>query len=225
MNTALEADAIQQLYTLLSDDEKTRAERLYSEYHRSHFVAARGQLRLVLTRYLNIRNDEISFQYNQYGKPFLNGYPIYFNLSHSHNLALIALNESSDLGVDIEWILRKTKYLQIGKRFFSKNEYSQLESLPRAKQREGFFNCWTRKESYIKARGKGLGIPLDGFEVSLIPGGPVDLKSTRHDPGAVNQWRLHAFDPYREYKGAVTVNSNSDEIKLIDGLNLSGENN
>lgn len=203
--------------SLLVEDEKTRAERFYFDKHRNHYVAARSQMRKILGFYLNIDNEKIIFSYNEFGKPFLDNEAIHFNLSHSHNLALFAVNLRYELGIDIEWMHRKTNLLEIGERFFSANEYAELKSLPAELQRQGFFNCWTRKESYIKARGKGLGLPLSKFEVSLLPGEPVCLKSTLHDPEAVNKWSLYAFNPHPEYAAGFTINNNHTQFSFWDG--------
>ncbi|MEJ2544399.1 MAG: 4'-phosphopantetheinyl transferase superfamily protein [Calditrichaceae bacterium] len=99
----------------------------------------------------------------------------------------------------------------------SENEFTELNALPANLQRQGFFNCWTRKESYIKARGVGLGIPLSKFEVSLKPDESVQLKSTQHDPEAANKWKLYAFDPYPDYTAALTINTNTTQISFWDG--------
>ena len=194
-----------------------RAERFYFNMHHNNYIAARGQMRKILDKYLQIENHKLVFSYNEFGKPYLENELLQFNLSHSHNLALLAINLQYELGVDIEYIYRKTNLLQIAKRFFSTNEYNELKSLPTDLQRKGFFNCWTRKESYIKARGKGLGIPLSKFEVSLKPGDSVLLKCTRHDPAAVKNWMLYAFDPHPDYTAALTINTEETQLIFWDG--------
>jgi 4'-phosphopantetheinyl transferase len=206
--------------SLLDNHEKTRAEQFYFHRHRNHYIAARGQMRKLLSQYLNVENDRIKFSYNEFGKPYLEKNLIQFNLSHSNKLALFAVNLQYELGVDIEWMKRKSNLLQIGKRFFSTNEYAQLKLLPEKLQRQGFFNCWTRKESYIKARGKGLGISLSKFEVSLIPGESVQIKSTAHEPDAVKKWKLYAFNPHAEYAAGLTINTNHTQVCFWDGSTI-----
>jgi 4'-phosphopantetheinyl transferase len=213
----LESDQLHQLRTFLSDDEMDRAERVHFDKQRNHYIAARGQMRKIINNYLRIKDEKLVFVYNEFGKPYLENNPIHFNLSHSHELALLAINMNYELGVDIEWIHRKTDLMPIGERFFSENEFTELNALPANLQRQGFFNCWTRKESYIKARGVGLGIPLSKFEVSLKPDESVQLKSTQHDPEAANKWKLYAFDPYPDYTAALTINTNTTQISFWDG--------
>ena len=216
----LKPNQLTEAKSFLSEDECARAEKLYFNKHRNHYIAGRGQIRKLLGLYLNSNSEEIVFSYNEFGKPYLENRSMHFNLSHSHEFALFAVNINYELGIDIEWMHRKSNLLEIGERFFSENEYTELKSLPAELQRQGFFNCWTRKESYIKARGKGLGIPLSKFEVSLKPGDSVLLKSTSHDPKALYEWTLYAFDPHSDYAAAMTINTKVTHISFWDGSSI-----
>lgn len=201
----------------LNKEELSRVRRFYFDKHRNHYIAAHGQMRKILCYYLNVKNEDLNFSFNEFGKPFLENGALYFNISHSNNLALLAINLKFELGVDIEWKKRKVNHLQIGERFFSAKEFSDLKSLPPEHQRQGFFNCWTRKEAYIKARGKGLGIPLKEFEVSLKPDESVELRSTNHDPEAVSSWHLYSVNPHPDYTGALCVNHTQEKILFWNG--------
>ncbi len=216
----LKPNQLTEVKSFLSEDELARAQKFYFDKQRNHYIAIRGLIRKLLGLYLNLNNKKIIFSYNEFGKPFLENRLVQFNLSHSHKLALFAVNINYELGVDIEWMHRKSNLLEIGERFFSENEFAELKSLPAELQRQGFFNCWTRKESYIKARGKGLAIPLSKFEVSLKPGDPVYLKSTLHDPKAINEWTLYAFDPHTEYTAAMTINTKVTKISFWDSSGI-----
>ena len=101
-----------------------------------------------------------------------------FNLSHSHGIALYALTRGREIGVDIEYFRPDVEAGKLAERFFSPREAAVLRALPEHLRREGFFNCWTRKEAYIKAEGKGMAIPLSAFDVSLTPGEPAALLRT-----------------------------------------------
>ena len=91
----------------------------------------------------------------------------------------------------------------LAERFFSPRESAALRSLPSELRREAFFHCWTRKEAYIKANGKGLSLPLDQFDVTLRPGEPAALLATRHDPNEVRRWSMQNLLPAEGYVGAV----------------------
>lgn len=202
----------------LSTKEKERAARFAFDRHRNYYIAAHVQLRLLLARYLNVAAQEIEFFYNEFGKPFLTNRSLYFNLSHSHELGLVAVNSRYEVGVDIEWIRPNFDDLRIAKRFFSPDEADRLFALPATKQKEAFFRCWSRKEAYIKGRGLGLAIPLNQFDVSFEENEPTRLLSTAHDPAAVNEWRLFALYPDSGYAGALVVNDFNADIRCWNGI-------
>jgi len=158
----------------LVPDERQRAERFRFERDRRRFIVAHGVLRDILGRYLKCSPAQVSFSYNQYGKPALaqesEAIGLRFNMSHSHEVALYALTRAREVGVDVELLREDFASLEIAERFFSRSEVALLNSLAPELRTDGFFNCWTRKEAYIKALGEGLSHPLDRFAVSLAPG-------------------------------------------------------
>jgi len=196
---------IQSLQRLLADDELKRAQRFYFQKDRNHFTIARGVLRHILGRYLNKSPSRLRFCYNSYGKPFLSKETLCFNLSHSHGLALVALTLGRKIGVDLERVRSNTDFLAIAERFFSPQEVAVLQALPEHQQQEGFFNCWTRKEAYIKGKGRGLSIPLGKFAVSLAPGEPAKLLDVHWDSQEAPRWLLQALTPGPGYTAAFAV--------------------
>jgi 4'-phosphopantetheinyl transferase len=132
-------------------------------------------LREILSGYLETTPAQVRFSYNAYGKPAVQDSRVRFNVSHSGGWALFAVTERREVGIDIERIDARVAQEQIPERFFSAWEAAQLRALPVAQQTDAFFRCWTRKEAYIKARGLGLSLPLDSFDVSLAPGEPAAL--------------------------------------------------
>lgn len=197
-----------QFYLLLSNDEKERAQRFFFQRDRERFVAGRGVLRTLLGRYTRVRPEALHFSYSEYGKPFLeaqeNFENITFNISHSRDLALLGVARGRAIGVDIECSRPDVLDEDIAERFFSPHEVAALHSLPRRQQEKAFFNCWTRKEAYLKARGEGLGFPLDQFSVSLAPGDPPALLSSSTDSLECEDWSL--FDlPISGYAAALAI--------------------
>jgi 4'-phosphopantetheinyl transferase len=215
---------VQSLFRLLAAEEKERAERFYFQKDRDHFIVARGALRTILGLYLEVEPDQLRFRYAAYGKPYLeeNGCDgLRFNLSHSHGLALLAVTRGREVGVDIEMVRQDVVEEQIAERFFSPREVSVLRSLPAEQQPEAFFNCWTRKEAYIKARGEGLTLPLDMFDVSLAPGEPAALLETRIDPGEIFRWHMMELAPGAGFRAALVVERRDWSLKCWqwpDGL-------
>jgi 4'-phosphopantetheinyl transferase len=173
----LEADAarLDTLYGILAPEERERAMRFHFEEHRRHFIVCRGMLREILAGYVGQDPARIAFAYNRYGKPLLRGSEVRFNVSHSGGWALQAVTRGREVGVDIQLIDARFAADQIPERFFSPREVAQLRGLPLDQQTAAFFRCWTRKEAYIKARGMGLSLPLDSFDVSLRPDDPPAL--------------------------------------------------
>jgi 4'-phosphopantetheinyl transferase len=176
-----------------------RADRFYFSQDRRRFIVARGVLRTLLGRYLDRAPESLSFSYTTNGKPALasepGADPIRFNLSHSHGTALYAVTRGREVGVDLEFIRGDLEAEQIAERYFSHREIVTLRALPTSLQKYGFFLCWTRKEAYIKARGEGLSMPLDQFDVSLIPGEPAALLSTKPDSDEARRWSLQNLTP------------------------------
>jgi 4'-phosphopantetheinyl transferase len=196
---------IQSFLHTLAADERARAERFYFEKDREHFVVARGVLRAILGGYLSRTPESLSFCYSSHGKPFLAGNTIRFNMSHSHGVALYAVTRGREVGIDIERIRVDVEVAEIAERFFSRREVAVLRTLPAEVQREAFFNCWTRKEAYIKVRGEGLSLPLDQFDVSLAPGEPAALLDTRPDSSEAARWSLQELTHTPGYVAALAV--------------------
>jgi 4'-phosphopantetheinyl transferase len=211
---------IDYLASILAADEMERARRFHFDEHRHHYIIARGLLRCLLGRYLEIEPDRLRFCYGEYGKPALvqehGGDWMRFNLSHSHNFALYAFARNRELGIDIERIKKGFANEQIAERFFSEEETGVLRSLPKSLQDEAFFNCWTRKEAYIKAKGEGLSMPLHTFDVSLIPGEPARLLASRLDSEEASRWTLIHLTPCDGYVGAVAAEGIDWQLKLKD---------
>src|SRR5438046_3961564 len=142
----------------LSVGERQRAERFQFDRDRKRFIVRHGLLRMILGRYLNLEPARLSFTCESRGKPalagILDGRTLHFNLSHSDGLALFAVARRFALGVDVERIRPIPEIDQIAGKFFSTRESATLNALPAEQKLEAFFNCWTRKEAYLKATGE-----------------------------------------------------------------------
>ena len=208
------------LYDVLSDDERKRADRFYFHKDRNSFIVARGTLRNILSYYLSISPGEIEFVYNSYGKPFLrptkNRSGLEFNLSHSSDIAIYAISTNRKVGIDIERIRKDFADMEIAKNFFSENEIRSLLSLEKEQRIIAFFNCWTRKEAFIKAVGKGLSIPLDSFDVSVEPDMPAKILRIDNDLSNKNDWTMLSFEPAPHFVSALVVEGFAKNIKWLE---------
>jgi 4'-phosphopantetheinyl transferase len=206
------------LRSTLSPDERPRADRFVLPQHRARFAAARGILRDILSRYLNCVPAAIDFHYGPSGKPALapgsGRGEIRFNLSHSHGLALYSVAHSRGLGIDVESISSRVAEERIAERFFSPAEVAALRALPASARTAAFFRCWTCKEAYIKAKGGGLSIPLDSFDVSVTPGEPAALLGVRDDPLEAARWSLEELAPGGGYAAALAVEGTGWALRL-----------
>lgn len=217
ISLCLPAASVETLNRTLSRDERERVNRFHFQKDREQSIVGRGALRTILGSYLGAAPVQLSFCYNANGKPTVIQEPgadaVRFNLSHSHEIALIGIARGREIGVDVERIRPVLADWQIARRFFSPREAADLRSLPADVRTEAFFSCWTRKEAYLKARGEGLSCPLDQFDVSLIPGAPPALLSTRGDPSEVSRWSLQALAPAPGYVAAIAVEGKSWRLK------------
>lgn len=211
---------IERLEPILSEDERARAHRFRFEEDRDRFIVARGLLRMILGSYLSADPSELEFSYGEKGKPALKspnkGGWISFNLAHSHEMAIYAVSRNRPLGVDLEFIKDGLADQAVAERFFSVNEVAALNALPAATRKESFFNCWTRKEAYIKARGEGLSIPLDKFDVSLAPGDPAALLKNDRDPEEVSRWSMQAVTTKTGYVAALVAEGHDWTLKHFE---------
>jgi 4'-phosphopantetheinyl transferase len=195
----------------LSEDEIARADRLHFQRDSNRFIAAHAALRVILGHYLGCDTAMLAFTCNAHGKPCLlkpvsSG--IDFNLSHSGDIALCAFTRGRQVGVDVERIREGAASEDLAERYFSPIEVQMLLSVPASLRPRAFFNCWTRKEAYIKARGAGLSLPLSRFAVSQLSGEPARLLWTSGDPDEVSRWRLEELTPESGYVGALAVEGN-----------------
>jgi 4'-phosphopantetheinyl transferase len=199
----------ERLSQVVSTAEKERAQRFHFPRDSERFLLARGLLRILLGRYLNADPARLQFEYSSNGKPKLvrdHGHEaVQFNISHSGELMLLAFASNLQIGVDVEFVSRRIPGENIPEHFFSPREVTSLRALPPDQQTEAFFSCWTRKEAYLKARGEGLGAPLDAFEVSLVPGEPAALLHVNGDPEEPLRWSIVDLRPKPNYIGALAV--------------------
>jgi 4'-phosphopantetheinyl transferase len=212
----------------LAVDERARAARFHFPRDREHFIVARGALRAILGFYLNRAPECLSFRYSSHGKPALTlesgEDPIRFNMSHSHGVALYAITCDREVGIDVECVRSNLEVEQIAGRFFSRQEIATLHALPAALRRYAFFLCWTRKEAYIKARGEGLSLPLDQFDVSLVPGEPAALLRTRPDSDEALRWSLKDLTPVPPgYAAALAAEGDGWSLALWEWPGMSLE--
>jgi 4'-phosphopantetheinyl transferase len=192
-------DAVRALSGWLSSTERARAARFRLDRDRRRYIVARARLRQHLALRLGMPPRSVRFVYGANGKPALArdaaAADWRFNVSHCRDVAVYALSLGSDVGVDLEAIHPLAEADEIAARFFSRRESEAYLALAPRDRPLGFFNCWTRKEAFLKALGDGHSLPLGHFDVSLAPGEPARLLRVRDAPDAPALWRLDSFSP------------------------------
>jgi 4'-phosphopantetheinyl transferase len=211
---SLFANDLPRFRAVLSPAERDRADRFYFERDRLSFTVAHAVLRDILSRYAAVPPTELEFGVNTYGKPrLLNGGSLQFNLSHSGDVVLVGVTHDHPIGVDVE-LMRPLENLEsLAKNYFAEPECSLIESRAKEDRPSAFFTCWARKESYIKAVGRGLSIPLASFDTSIPEGAAGRRLSRCTEAPAVESWWLTDLTVPPGYAGAITVGHDFERIE------------
>ncbi len=207
------SDKIKDYESFLSADELYKANRYKFEKDRFHYITGRALLRNILSRYLNQFPGEIVFSYSDKGKPFIKDTEVKFNLAHSGGRAVYAVANNMDIGIDIEFMRELPDALQIAKRFFSEKEVVEFSEIREVDIRTAFFNCWTRKEAFIKAVGEGLSYPLKDFSVTLKPGDKPEILWIKDKAEEVKYWSLINIDTDENYISSLAVKA--ENVKVV----------
>jgi 4'-phosphopantetheinyl transferase len=202
-------EAVRAAAAVLSPPERQRAGRFTFESGRRRFIVARATLRQLLAARLDARPEEIELVYGARGKPALGprfaDSELHFNVSHCDDLAVYAFSWGREIGIDVEAVRWFADADDVAARFFSRAEYEAYAALDSLARPLGFFNCWTRKEAFIKALGDGLSHPLDSFDVSLAPNERPKILRVANTPGVHCGWSLDSFFPAPGFVAAVVT--------------------
>lgn len=200
-------EEVERLAATLMDDERARADRFRFDRDRRRFVVSRGVLRAILGHYLDGPPGRVRLAYGPHGKPALAASPsssgLRFNLSHADELALYVVARDREVGIDVECVAAAPPTGMT--RFLSPREAAALHALPSSQQAAAFCAGWVRKEAYVKAKGVGLGLPLDRFDASLDPDQAIVLLRVDDDPEEGQRWSLWSVNPGPGYAAAVCV--------------------
>ncbi|MGE0679978.1 MAG: 4'-phosphopantetheinyl transferase superfamily protein [Candidatus Binatia bacterium] len=208
--------SLESLQTLLSSDERERAGRYRFPIHCRRFIVRHAALRTILAAYSGVPVYNLSFQVDHYGKPELDASfvdsPLYFNLSHSDELAVIAVSRIGPLGVDIERIRPLSDLEAIATQYFSPAEQAAILRLPAEQRLLAFYRCWTSKEAFIKALGMGLQFELNRFDVSVSPTDPPALLCIDNNPRKARLWYMTDVACEEGYMGAFVSTRRPEEV-------------
>jgi 4'-phosphopantetheinyl transferase len=207
------------LATLLAPEECRRAARFHRERDGARFTIGRAALRCVLADYLGLDPWDCRFGYGPEGKPHLLNPPatLSFNLSHSDDLALVAVAVGRAVGVDLERLRPDVEIDGVAKVVYTPSEIALLLSLSGAERRAAFFEMWTRKEAYLKAIGRGFSLPPARVTVTPHLPMPAGVQKLGREVGCEGAWFLAGFTPAPDFSGAVALEGERPaRLSLVD---------
>ncbi|WP_437274780.1 4'-phosphopantetheinyl transferase superfamily protein [Sorangium sp. So ce375] len=217
-------------HRLMAPDEAEKQARFLFAENRHEYLLTRALVRTVLSKYASVAPEAWSFVRNEYGRPQIAGPPgvppIRFNLSNTRGLIACLVALDRDVGVDVEDTERSSSAVDIADRFFAPGEVRALRALPPERQRARFFEYWTLKESYIKARGMGLAIPLDQFSFHLDDGPAIGISFDPRLADDRSAWQFALYQPSARHTMAAAIRSGGgppltielrETVPLLDG--------
>jgi len=212
-------DGVAESMRLLSVQERIRANEFQRQEPRTNYVKTRGVLRRLLGMYLQQHPASVKIETAEFGKPVLASSAdawLCFNVTHSATQALVAIGRERRIGVDIEQVREELDHSALMQKYFAAEEQAELAQLPSPDRLRAFFDCWTRKEAYLKATGRGLLTPLDSFVVSTRSDAPNALISVEGDSLAAAGWTLHDVPVAPGYSAAVAAEGKIFAVRCLD---------
>lgn len=212
------ADRLASWLGLMTEPERQRHERFVAPKARLQHLLARVLVRTVLSRYAGAAPRDWRFETNAFGRPAIagpvTGRDLRFNLSHTDGLVALAVTEGRDVGIDVERIDREIDVMALAPSVMAASERKALERTPPEERRNLFFSFWTLKEAYIKARGMGLSLPLDGFAFDLSGAAPAIAFDPARIADQAAAWTFRRFAPTPRHALAVAVESDGFDLRL-----------
>jgi 4'-phosphopantetheinyl transferase len=195
---------------LLTDDERAREMRFRFASDQHRFLLTRALVRTALSKYVDVAPHAWRFAPDAFGRPQIQNTDagvaeITFNISHTHGLIILGVTHRKALGIDTEHLWSRTASTAVADRFFSPSEAEALRELPETVRRERFFDYWTLKESYIKARGRGLSLGLASFGFDLGQPKRISAWFRPEVEDAAPHWQFWQFNPSSDHVAAVCL--------------------
>ena len=201
--------ALQAYEAMMTPEERVKQRRFRFARDRHDCLVTRALVRTTLSRYARVAPADWRFVLNRYGRPDVSpglcDRDLRFNLSHTRGLIACAVTIGHEIGVDVESLTRPGETVEVADRYFSATEVGSLRALPEERRRERFFEYWTLKESYIKARGMGLALPLDQFSLLLDDAPPIGIAFDARLADDPAEWQFDLLRPTPDHLLAIGV--------------------
>lgn len=200
----------------LSEEEITRAQQYLLPFDKSRYLISRVILKRLLSRFLNMDEQEIQFRYGKNGKPFLFGNSdLQFNISHSGDAFVMGFTLEKEIGIDVESLQRIPNISALESFLFTPAELKSFQRLNQNLQPEAFISSWTRKEALLKASGDGLTKAMNTLDLSSIKDKHFSIETANEFPENKTDWFLESYSLMDNYRGAVAVKGGIDAIQYI----------
>jgi 4'-phosphopantetheinyl transferase len=208
--------AYQTCFATLSSAERQRAECFVFERHRRQYIFAHGLLRIALSSFVpEVEPSDWCFVANRYGRPSIAtpalGRTVYFSLSHTEGCVACAVSNCEAVGVDVEEIQERRSLSSIARSNFSWEEIDALRVLRPRDLVDRFFDYWTLKEAYLKARGIGISLPLNQFSILISSNHKIGIRFTPGTADDPQRWHFKKMSPSAKHR-----------LALADGSGLAG---
>ena len=203
---------------MMTEGERGRCLRFVRGVDRCTFAITRALVRLTLSIYGPTAPTEWRFVTNAHECPFVETSqagtpPLHFNVSHTDGLVALAVTRGHRIGVDVERVTRKVTD-GVAERHFAPAEVRALRALPDADQHRAFFEYWTLKEAYIKARGKGLALPLDAFAFGLRPPLPPTIAFAPGFGDVAERWQFCQAWPTPDHRLSLAIERDGADVAV-----------
>jgi 4'-phosphopantetheinyl transferase len=214
------ARCLSKLTAVLNEQEKQRADTFQQPLLRNRYIAVRAITRHVLANYLSAQPADLQFSLGEHGKPDLISDSLYFNISHTDHLLLIAVGNLPDIGVDIELIKTRSNMDGMAKRCFAESEFQFWQPLPEPQSQETFYRLWTKKEAFVKAIGRGIALGLNRCEIESQKDGQII--SIPEDYGLACDWKITEIPVIANFCAALVTPNLEFELRqrLFDSNQL-----
>lgn len=196
----------------LTDNEKTRALQFRFDKHRRRYIVSHVAMRRILAQQLYIPKEEVQIHTQDRGKPYIPTNQIYFNLSHSEEMAVLAVSRISNVGIDIEYLNSNIDTLEIAKRFFHPLEYEQLKNINLESRKKYFYYCWTGKEAFLKTTGLGVSENLKSFSLHFLDPNNIHIIFSTKELSEFQLWSAHTYQPNDQYFSTVVSTKHHEKI-------------
>ncbi|MBX9586653.1 MAG: 4'-phosphopantetheinyl transferase superfamily protein [Gammaproteobacteria bacterium] len=211
---SVEESALEPMLKILTEEEKKNAAQFKFDKHRRRYIISHAVMRTILADQLQIPIEKLVISTLEKGKPFIPHNTLFFNLSHSEDLAVLAVSWQGNVGIDVEYMKNDLSTLDIGRRFFHPLEYDQLKNASPEQQHEFFYRCWTGKEAFLKTKGHGVANHLQSFALDFQDSKNTHIIFASDELKEFNDWHVYTYNPSDHFLSTIVSTTPQPDILI-----------